>query len=397
MHILFTAYEFVTEHSPCGGFGHYLSNIASILASHGHKVTILLSANVDKVYFWKPNIEIVSFRYKFSGYSSEAVLDVILGTDMAEDIDRSKRLKEEIIKIHKRDRIDLIQYNGDRLEGWHRIWGIPTVIRLSSIGAWYDQGYNINKSMNDYSWLYNRKMSIFLVPLIMADAVYAPSKIVASIVNKRLRRKIDVIESPYCFKTMGYINEDKYGIFEKKYVLYLGRICLLKGMNTVINSIYQMLDDDKDLYIVFAGYVENPAIVRKTYMASREYSDRVKFLGEVKEKACVQTIINHAYACIFPSRADNLSNSCIECMGQGKIVVGSYGASYEQLIQHKTNGLLIKRDDAGSLEKAIQYINRMTNEQRAQMGICAKQTIQRLSPEEIYPKLISLYNSIINK
>ncbi len=43
-------------------------------------------------------------------------------------------------------------------------------------------------------------------------------------------------------------------------------------------------------------------------------------------------IIEHASAVVLPSRIDNFPNTCLEAMACGKIVIGTRGTSFEQLI-----------------------------------------------------------------
>jgi len=398
MHILFTAYEFVTETKPCGGFGHYLANISTIIAQHGHQVTILLMTNRNRTFYWKSNIEIVAFRYQHIGASIhvEDFLEPILNTEFNGDINRSLAFKYKIKEIHKRKPIDIIQYNGDRFQGWHRVWNIPVVIRLSSIPTWCDYVEKENSSINDYYWLKDIKTKLYLCPLSIADAVYSPSECSKKYANMIIKRKIRVIESPYYGQVVGEL-EDIYHIWGKKYLLYLGRVCVLKGMKVVIGAIHEILEQDKDMYLVVAGYIAREDLISGLFIAAGEYRNRILVLGEIKSKDYVQKCIENAFACIFPSRADNLPNSCIESMGQGKIVIGTYGASFEQLIKNKINGLLIKRDSPEALIGAVKYINQMSKEERVKMSEAAKERINKLNPENIYDQVINFYSEVIDK
>jgi glycosyltransferase involved in cell wall biosynthesis len=102
-------------------------------------------------------------------------------------------------------------------------------------------------------------------------------------------------------------------------------------------------------------------------------------------------------ACVLLSRVDNLPNSCIEAMSLGSIVIGTYGASFEQLIKNKENGLLIKRDSSKALCKAVDYLMEMSEDERSIMGGKARKTVERLEPETIYLKTIQYYQKVIDK
>lgn len=399
MHILFTAYEFVTERKPCGGFGHYLANIATILSEHGHKVTILLLTDHNCDFEWKRNVRVIAFKYEYvsKGLHIEKYIDQILDTDIAHYVNKSLAFQIKIKEIHKQNKIDIIQHNGDHLEAWHRNWKIPTVIRLSSFTPWCDQAYNPHSDMEDMRWLESWKSKLFIYPMKKVDAVYGPSKCVAGFLSPKLPQKVKVIESPFL------LDEEKNGstlpevLIGKKYFLFFGRICVLKGINTIIAAIHQILEENPEYYFVFAGNPEQKGMIQRLLNAAGEYKERVLILGEIKDKVVMQEIIRHAYVCVLPSRAENLANACKEAMGLGKIVIGTHGASFEQLIQNKKSGLLIKRDSPKALLSAIRYLNSMTPEMKLEMEKLAMKRIEKMQPELIYQKVMELYKSVIIK
>lgn len=397
MHILFTTYEFVTERKPCGGYGHYLANIATILSMHGHEVTILLTSNNNRSFEWKKKIQVVEFKCEYvnSLFHIEEYIDAILKTSISDAVNRSLTLRKKILEIDKQRKIDIIQNNGDFLEGWHRIRRIPTVIRLSSFPAWYEHAYNPKNDLNDISWLNKEESKLFLYPLAKADAVYGPSKCVADFVNFKLHNKMEVIESPF-IKEEDPIEEIILPELKgKKYFLFFGRICILKGVNTIALAIHRILEENPETYFAFAGNVEQKGLMDRILKEAGKYQKRIIILNEIKDKMVMYSVIKNAELCILPSRADNLPNTCIEAMGMKKIVVGSYGASFEQLIQNKKNGLLIKRDSPTALLKAIRYFNGMTPERREKMGNLAALRIEKMKPEVIYQQLISFYRDVI--
>ena len=73
------------------------------------------------------------------------------------------------------------------------------------------------------------------------------------------------------------------------------------------------------------------------------------------------------------------------------------GASFEQLIRNKKNGLLIKRDSHKALLKAVKYLESMSEEERARMKISAQKSIERLGEESVYNNMIKVYSDLIKK
>ena len=98
----------------------------------------------------------------------------------------------------------------------------------------------------------------------------------------------------------------------------------------------------------------------------------------------------------MPSRIDNLPNSCIEAMAMGKIVIGTKGASFDQLIVDKTNGFLVNIDNADELLKKIEEILCLSDDYISEIGEQARERIKSMSPQIIENRLINFYNQTIS-
>src|SRR6185503_2715013 len=60
-------------------------------------------------------------------------------------------------------------------------------------------------------------------------------------------------------------------------------------------------------------------------------------------------VIAGAQFIVLPSLIDNSPNACLEAMGLGKVVIGTSGTSFEELITDGVNGFLVPRDDPQAL------------------------------------------------
>lgn len=398
MHILFVTYEFVTEKELCGGLGHYIANISDILARRGHRVTILMISNHNERFQWKDNIDVITFSHNAYVNKESRIgkfADYLTKRNTSWYLNRSLEINRRIKEMNQEDKIDMIQYCGDDMAVWYRPQNIPCVVRLSSFGPWYDQAGQPETDMSDMSWLNTWESRFFLHSFAKADAVYGPSRVVAQIVKKKLKKEIKVIESPCIINDNIKTQDDADELKGKKYLLFFGRICLLKGVGIIQEIIHDVLEENPQLFFAFAGREIDKSMMPKIKNASAEYCDRVVYLGELREPEKLYSVVKNAYACVLPSRADNLPNSCIEAMGLGKIVIGTYGASFEQLIKNKESGLLIKQDSHTALKKAIDYAMRMTDEERHEMGIRAKERIAQMHPDKIYDQLMAFYRKVI--
>ena len=398
MHILFVTYEFVTEKELCGGLGHYIANISEILSKRGHRVTILMISNHNETFQWKNHVNVIVFSHNaFVSRKSRIgkYADYLTKSNTSWWLNRSLEINLRIREMNRIDPIDIVHYCGDDMSVWYRPRQIPCVVRLSSFGPWYDLAGRPGSDMNDTSWLDTWESRFFLHSYTKADAIYGPSRIVAEIVKKKLKKEIKVMESPCVVDEHGAGNADADEFHGKTYLLFFGRICLLKGIGVIREMIHDVLEENPQVLFVFAGREIDKSLLPAVKRAAGEYCDRVICLGEIKDPERMSSIVRHAYACVLPSRADNLPNSCIEAMGLGKVVIGTYGASFEQLIRHKESGLLVKRDSPGALKKAIRYAMEMTDQERLEMGRRAKERISCMHPDVVYRQLLSFYQKVI--
>ena len=95
---------------------------------------------------------------------------------------------------------------------------------------------------------------------------------------------------------------------------------------------------------------------------------------------------------------DNLPNSCLESMAHGRVVLGTYGTSFDQLIDSGVSGLLCNPDDPKSLLKIANEVIQMTDERRHDIGMKALDRIKRMNPSvSISQSYVSFYRDIIKR
>ena len=106
-------------------------------------------------------------------------------------------------------------------------------------------------------------------------------------------------------------------------------------------------------------------------------------------------VIQNAEFVIMPSIIDNLPNTCIEAMALSKVVIGTDGASFEQLIEHQSSGLLCKIGDSRDLLEKMNAAAAMDVQEKQEMGKRAQESIMRLKPEVVVKKLVRFYEAVI--
>lgn len=394
MHIAYITTEFVTEHLR-GGLATYLYNITGIMSRNGHEVTVITLSDQNGEIQFDKHIRVVRVKSISPKGSSLDRCRIM--------VQNSYKLYRELIKQDRESKIDIVQSVSLLAAGFFRSYRIPTIVRSSSDSslwrnaAQFDFDYDSSvkeKKLEDYLELWCVKS---------ADYSYAPSRLCAKVIGERSGKRVEVIESPYqsneCIEDDSIYREKLY---QKKYLLFNSSLSRLKGTHIGIQATECLLNKYSDLYMVYAGPDYGLAQKNKGKQSiqgilrsfNKKYNGRVIYLGNV-DRAKLFPLVRNSVACVLPARVDNLPNSCIEAMALGSIVIGTYGASFEQLIKNKENGLLIKRDSCISLIRAVDYLMNLPDSDKKMMKEKASSTVRRLQPEKIYEQVIALYNKVI--
>jgi glycosyltransferase involved in cell wall biosynthesis len=184
---------------------------------------------------------------------------------------------------------------------------------------------------------------------------------------------------------------------EKKYLLFFGTIGTLKGLLTIAEILYELLDKNRDLNFVLVGKEEGSQknmIVPLLFKNAGVYKDRV-FRFDKMSHSQLYPIIYRAYAVVLPSLIDNFPNACIEALAHGKIVIGTKDTGFEQLIENGKNGFLCQKDNPSELLNTIQKVLLLSTNEKLIIEKEALNSINKLSPQYIVPKLIMLYQKTI--
>lgn len=391
MHIIYVTSEFVTEENG-GGLASYLVNIARIFRDHGHEVTIVtLSDQNDDGIEWENGIRVERVRKEHR----KLVVPLVRILD-------SRHLNNRVKSVLKQHPADVIQYASFLAVGFCHVKSVPACVRISSDPvAWRVLKYIDQDPRKLPSPCLTDRIEYAAEKNI--GNIVGPSRACGEIIEGHTGRAVRVIESPF------YLQEESYDrslydnrLAGKKYYLSHSSQSCIKGTHVIAKAIPAIAKSDPDAYFAFAGtdhgifYRDGRNVSAQDYILEQagEYRDRVIFLGTVPRNQ-LYPVIEGAYACLMPSRLDNMPNTCIEAMAMGKIVIGTRGASYGQLIEDGVSGYLIDIDDAAGLAAACQKINALTEVQRRQMGTRAAETAERFAPEKIYDQMIAYYQELI--
>ena len=230
------------------------------------------------------------------------------------------------------------------------------------------------------------------------SAVFAPSNVTAKAFEKDFGRRVYVFETPYVNQVVTY--DDSFyekNLKGKKYVLFFGRLYYVKGITVIAEIIEKFLEKYQDYYFAFVGEalpIQGRSSVDIIMDGAGKYRDRV-IISKALEHKRLYPVIENADFIVMPSIIDNFPNACIEAMALSRLVIGTDGASFEQLITDRKSGLLCKIGDAGDLLEKMETAADMDNQEKQKIGEQAKLRIMKLHPDIVVKKLVRFYEAVV--
>lgn len=406
MHIVFATIEFVTEKINDGGLANYLAKASRIFAEHGHKVTVVVLSEEGGTFEYQFNVKVVRVLKDDS--------DIVAVLNCVKDMEKKRSfmycwysylLNKKIREINKKEKIDIVQYCHLNALGLFRVKAIPSVVRMSAFEPIYRETLKADFELSQCRPKIELTDKNDFLALKRADGVFAPSVLTARILSKVIKKEVRVLETPTMGINFQQLQSLPSVLFGKKYFLFFGTLNNVKGLTTIVRSIYQILKTNQQYYFVFVGKdcgvsmqegMRTPAI-KKLKEEAKEYRDRIIYFPAMNDREQLNSIIFHAQLCIFPFRFENLPNTCVEAMELGRIVISTYKSGIGQLIKDKYNGFLIEQNDPDALVNKIHEVLELPQEEKQRISKNAIKRTRRMAPEIFYQYMMDYYQEIIRK
>ena len=345
--------EYVSEKNFDGGLANYSFRLAKSLNTYGHYAEVFTLSNIDghtthegirvnKVAS-SPSLEKIN-SYKLLRFLVPAFHITL----------QSLAMRKAFLSREVHINFDVIQVPNYQSLGIAMIFNkVPLITRISSYEPVWRKYSSSKYRLAD--WL---KDQLEIIQLTMSKEIYAPSQYVRHLFPKKFSRRIKVVRPPYFTlkRTQNLAVVNKYK--QKPFFLFFGSLYSLKGADLIVEAIPQILPSYPNVHFLFVGKPGNISLEN----CLKKNPEKVFYEKSLPHSALFP-LIKNAIAVIIPSRHDNLPNSCIESMAEGKIVIATNGASLNELIQHHDNGFLFRSNDANDLaEKIIQVLKLSSSE-----------------------------------
>lgn len=380
MRMAFLTSEFITEPYFDGGEANYLHRVTAALAARGHDVELFVPGESNEE-FKHGSIVVRRVRVKrLLPHRVRKIIKFFLGAHEAMvSLELALALREAFLDQHSRRPFDIVQAASYRATGLFlgQSGCCRKVVRLSNYRPLFDEANGIMRSFDVRlaSWLER-------LGFRNSSGIYAPSRLIADAVYHDLGVPVSVVRPPFCLDV-----EEEDTAFRRRnlegisYLLFYGTFSKLKGAETLVTSVPRCLADLPDAHFVCVGKPD-PGRDYFSEMTScaGDMARRIHGLEPVRHP-WLFPIIRGSRMVVLPSLVDNLPDTCMESMALGKIVIGTWRSSMDELIEDGISGFLVPPGDAIALAETVIRVWNLDRNHAREISRAARERMSLLLPD----------------
>lgn len=354
-----------------GGLQNYIFRTAQRLHAAGEVVTVISRTETQpqaydfpvrhiRSRYWKQKL--LGIVNRLTQHKFESVLNMLLDAHL---------YSQECKKIHDADIIQSPNYKYMGLFVKHK--NAKLVVRASSYRPLWTEETNPLINTHLMSFLENKLYK-------KADRVFAPSRHMASILEKELKINVDFLPTPIPDTVIDEDNSwHEQHLDGKKYILFFGTILKRKGLFVLAEAMNLVWARDPSVLLVLAGpdlVVDGRSNFEKMMQIIGSHKDKVIYTPNLNQQKLFP-VIRNAWFTVLPSLDDNCPNSMLEAMALGKVVLGTFGSSMDEFYPLDAQELLVPRANAAELAKKILWLWDLPEEQINRFGDTCRSHIQQ--------------------
>ncbi len=349
LRVAFITPEYPTELRGEGGVGSYVHKTAHLLARLGHDCTVLVTSD-SAGELRDGDVRVVRVPRSRSP-ALRGLAWLLRRLDPASGylpayLESARRLAATLEAEHERAPFDLVQSANLRLVGLfvRRREDRRHLVRISTSRLLYEPASG--RPVTPLARLTER---LDVLAQRRADAAYAPSRLLQRHFADRYGLDVGLVRPPLPVDVAE--REDPPPGLPARYLVHFGSLGRRKGTDVVADALPLAWRREPELRMVWAGPLGGAAAERYRY-AWGERAGLVTLLGPLGRRR-LYGVVAGAMASVLPSLMDNLPNTVIESLALGVPVVGTDGASIDELVTHGESGLLVPPGDAATLADAL--------------------------------------------
>jgi glycosyltransferase involved in cell wall biosynthesis len=346
--LAFLSSEFVTDSPDSGGLANYLHRMGRLLVERGHEVEVFIPSTAQPAYVDHHGIGVHRVRVPPISVAQLWRIRLARGKRSVDWFAlrlQARALAEALEKRHQEKPFRLVQsadYCAVGLEVAKR-QGRRHVMRCSSAADLYEsEAWARSVAVRDRS-------ALELLSMRRADAVYAPSAYLADHFLQKHGLKVAVIRPPAAIETVRDVPRPEW--LPSRFILHYGQLSRRKGTIWLIEALRNVFEQQPEVSVVLAGKDFTGGLGSKLAVLGSHRNNVLALYPLPKEQ--MYAVLRAASACVVPSLVDNLPNTAIESLMCGIPVIGTKGASIDELVVDGVTGDLVPLEDVTGLAEAL--------------------------------------------
>jgi len=395
LHVGFLTSEYIIPtKNISGGLASYIKKVSQSLHDRGHRVSVFCLS--DRDHHWSDEgVNIYEVKSKFTGFPRVISQLFSPKTDFREIITNSSRIAKRVIKVNSLEPLHILQSTSYKSVGIMLCNNsrIPLVTRISNFTPVYRNAGKVGDNVNTFSTALTDWCEIY--QLENSDHSFSPSKLMAGYFSLFSQAKPLIIRTP--FEPADVILDNTFlnrNFQRMKYLLYFGTLNRMKGLEVISRSIEGLIDEYPDLHFVFIGRTHKDENNRSYADQILQFNERIKknlhYIPALSKEELFP-VVQHACGVLIPSLVDNYPNTCLESMQFGKIVIGTYGSSLEEMIDDGETGFLVRMNDIMDLQSGIRRLLNLSKDQKEEMERNIGKKFDLMLSEDRIQQLVDFY------
>lgn len=216
-----------------------------------------------------------------------------------------------------------------------------------------------------------------------ADRIICQSEESKNYFNKKIRKKIKVINNPI------YISEEVgSALLEKKEneIVTVGRLEKEKNQRFLIKVFSEFLKIYPNYKLIIYGEGKERKNL-ENYIRFLEIEDKVKLPGTTKD---IHRKIKKSKIFILTSDYEGMPNALLEAMSLGLPCITTKVSGIQEIVKNKNNGIIVKNNSQEILKEIIKIIE--NNNYAYSLGYEATKIYENLNEEKIAKKWLEVLN-----
>ena len=394
LRIAFATPEYITENYFDGGLANYLHRVAKALAVRGNDTHVVTLSDIDEAEFEHEGVMVHRVMLKSNWQLLNRLTRYRL-PNTVHWLNLSTQVYRKLKQLNRQNPFHLVQYPNYSCCGLFSILflRVPHVLRASTFQPALNDAAGVQRNLDS-------KIVEHLEALQfrMSRYVYAPSYSLQQMLAKEAGLPhVRVIRTPFYADTRDWETSvyDRF-LKGKKYLLFFGRFQLHKGFHMLAQALPRVLEQCPDAYAALVGRDMKsslaPSMAEYARAQCGSSAERLLVLENLLHRQLFPVIAG-AHLVVLPSLIENLPNSCLEAMGLGKVVLGTLGTSFDELITDEETGLLVAANDAVALAEKIIYA--WAHPKLCEIGQAAQRKTLEFAPEKTVELLLAYYHEIL--